>query len=124
MRHTKIVLCMAAIAVCLLISIACEQDWLGGGYVRSSDRSKTFEPGIEGMVRWLDTPVPKSPSYSPGFVIGSAYSGWRSPVLLIGSAWSTPYYSYYYPYTSQSYWHYQYMPYNYWYEVMLNRYGL
>jgi hypothetical protein len=38
-------------------------DWLEGGYVRSSDRS-IVDPGIAGMVRWLDTPVPNFPWYS------------------------------------------------------------
>jgi hypothetical protein len=33
------------------------QDGLEGGYVRSSDRSQA-DPGIDGMVQWLDQPVP------------------------------------------------------------------
>jgi hypothetical protein len=39
-------------------------DWLEGGYVRSFDRSMMIDPGIAGMVRWLDTPVPSFPWYS------------------------------------------------------------
>jgi hypothetical protein len=39
-------------------------DWLEGGYVRSLDRSMLMDPGIAGMVRWLDTPVPSYPWYS------------------------------------------------------------
>jgi hypothetical protein len=38
-------------------------DWLEGGYVRSSDRSMV-DPGIAGMVHWLDTPVPNLPWYT------------------------------------------------------------
>ena len=64
MSYAKDLLCMAALAVCLLISIACGQDMLEGGYVRSYDSSMTFEPGIAGMVQWLDAPVPSFPWYS------------------------------------------------------------
>jgi len=38
-------------------------DWLEGGYVRSSDRS-IVDPGIAGMLQWLDQPVPNFPWYS------------------------------------------------------------
>jgi hypothetical protein len=38
-------------------------DWLEGGYVRSLDRSMLMDPGIAGMVRWLDMPVPSYPWY-------------------------------------------------------------
>ena len=40
------------------------RDWLEGGYVRSLDRSRLMDPGIAGMVRWLDAPVPSYPWYS------------------------------------------------------------
>ena len=40
------------------------KDWLEGGYVRSLDRSRLMDPGIAGMVRWLDAPVPSYPWYS------------------------------------------------------------
>ena len=126
MRNAKIVLCMAALAVCLLIGVTFGQGWLGGGYAGGYDRSMMFEPGTSEMVRWLDAPVPYYPWYSPGLAIGSIYSGSRGPGLTIGSAysglrgpgltigsvyrWSTPYYGYYYPYK----WDYpNYMPYNY-----------
>ena len=46
-------------------------DWLEGGYVRSFDRSMMMDPGIAGMVRWLDQPVPNFPWYTTG---GSFYS--------------------------------------------------
>ncbi|MGV8126142.1 MAG: hypothetical protein ACP5PV_02900 [Methanothrix sp.] len=36
------------------------RDWLEGGYVRSLDRSRLMDPGIAGMVRWLDAPVPST----------------------------------------------------------------
>lgn len=40
------------------------RDWLEGGYVKSLDRSMLMDPGIAGMVRWLDAPVPSFPWYS------------------------------------------------------------
>jgi len=39
------------------------QDWLEGGYVRSHDRSM-MDPGIAGMLQWLDAPVSSFPWYS------------------------------------------------------------
>ena len=39
------------------------KDWLEGGYVRSLDRYRLMDPGIAGMVRWLDAPVPSYPWY-------------------------------------------------------------
>jgi len=39
------------------------KDWLEGGYVKSLDRSRLMDPGIAGMVRWLDAPVPSYPWY-------------------------------------------------------------
>lgn len=52
---------MAVLAVILAVGTAVEEDdYLVGGYVASSDRSGGFEPGISGMVRWLDLPVPGS----------------------------------------------------------------
>ena len=39
------------------------RDWLEGGYVRSHDRSM-MDPGIAGMLRWLDAPVSNFPWYS------------------------------------------------------------
>jgi hypothetical protein len=66
---SKILLCMTTFAVCLLIGIACGQDYLEGGYVGSS-RSMA-DQGIAGMVHWLDTPVPNLPWYTTD---GSFYS--------------------------------------------------
>jgi hypothetical protein len=63
MKYSKTLLCVAALAACLLISIACGQDYLEGGYVRSSD-SSMVDPGIASMVHWLDTPVPSFPWYA------------------------------------------------------------
>ncbi|MCK9564882.1 MAG: hypothetical protein M0Q43_02390 [Methanothrix sp.] len=57
MKYSRILLCMTALAACLLIGIACGEDYLGGGYVRSSDRSMMMDKGIAGMVQWLDLPV-------------------------------------------------------------------
>ena len=63
MRCNRILLCMAALAACLLMGIACGQDDLEGGYARSQDRSM-MDPGIASMLQWLDTPVPNLPWYS------------------------------------------------------------
>ncbi|MCK9567040.1 MAG: hypothetical protein M0Q43_13455 [Methanothrix sp.] len=60
MKSSRILLYLTALATCLLIGIACGEDYLGGGYVRSSDRSMMMDPGISGMVQWLDLPVPGS----------------------------------------------------------------
>jgi hypothetical protein len=35
MTTKKIFLFLSAVALCLLIGIACSEDWLGGGYVGS-----------------------------------------------------------------------------------------
>jgi hypothetical protein len=32
-------------------------DWLEGAYVTPIDRASLMDPGIAGMVRWLDSPV-------------------------------------------------------------------
>jgi hypothetical protein len=39
MKYIKIMQCITALAACLLISIACGQEWLEGGYVGRSDGS-------------------------------------------------------------------------------------
>jgi hypothetical protein len=52
--------CMAALAACLLIGIAWGEDYLEGGYVSSYDRTSMMDKGIAGMVKWLDLPVPGS----------------------------------------------------------------
>jgi hypothetical protein len=64
MSYKKILFCTMAIAACLLVQIAFGEDYLEGGYVGTSDRWKTMEPGISGMVRWLDMPVTSFPWYS------------------------------------------------------------
>jgi hypothetical protein len=61
MRCSMILLCLTA---SLLIGVAWGQDYLSGGYVSSFDRSTMMDPGIAGMVRWLDAPVPSFPWYS------------------------------------------------------------
>jgi hypothetical protein len=63
MKYGKILLCMTVLAACLLIGIACGADYLQGGYVSSHDRSM-MDPGIAGMLRWLDAPVSNLPWYS------------------------------------------------------------
>jgi hypothetical protein len=60
MKYSRILLCMTALAACLLVGIVGGEDYLGGGYVPSSDRSMMVDKGIAGMVYWLDLPVPGS----------------------------------------------------------------
>ncbi len=56
-KNNVILICMAALAACLLLSTASGQaDFLEGGYVASGDRSMA-DPGISGMLQWLDRPV-------------------------------------------------------------------
>jgi hypothetical protein len=60
-RNFQFFLFMAALAASATAGIAWgEEDYLAGGYVASLDRSGAFEPGISGMVKWLDMPVPYS----------------------------------------------------------------
>ncbi len=68
MKYNKILLCMTALAACLLIGIAFGQDYLGGENV---NYGRTDDPGLAGMLQWLDTPVPNFPWYTTG---GSFYS--------------------------------------------------
>jgi hypothetical protein len=85
MKYSKILLCMMTLVAFLLSGIACAQDYLEGGYVRGSDRSM-MDPGIAGMLQWLDTPVPNFPWYTTG---GSFYSQPYSEVTF------SPYTEYY-----------------------------
>jgi hypothetical protein len=91
MRYKRMLLCTMAIAVCLLAQIAFgQEDYLGGGYVGSSDRWKTMEPGIAGMVRWLDMPVTSYPWYSSDVsfyrqaVPGTTFTPFREYYAVIG----------------------------------------
>jgi len=63
-RDLGFLLCMTALATCLSTGIAWGYDYLEGGYVSSYDssydRSRTADPGIAGMVKWLDLPVASS----------------------------------------------------------------
>ncbi len=63
-------LCIKVFALCLLIGNAWGQDWLEGGYV-GSVRSN-YDPGLAGMLQWLDTPVPTFSWYRTG---GAFYPG-------------------------------------------------
>ena len=50
-------ICIAGLIACLLAGFASgEGDFLQGGYVGSGDRSMA-DPGISGMLQWLDRPV-------------------------------------------------------------------
>ena len=64
MKYGQILMCITALAACPLIGIAWGEDYLEGGYVRSSDRSMMMDSGIAGMVQWLDAPVASFPWYS------------------------------------------------------------
>lgn len=60
-KNHPFLLFMAALAAFMAIGTAWgEEDFLAGGYVASLDRSDFFEPGISGMVKWMDLPVPVS----------------------------------------------------------------
>ena len=67
--NSKILLCMMTLVAFLLSGIAYGQDYLEGGYVSSSRTSA--DPGLAGMLQWLDTPVPNFPWYTAS---GSFYS--------------------------------------------------
>jgi hypothetical protein len=60
MNYSKALMIMATLALCLPIGLAWGEDYLGGGYVGSYDRSAMIDEGISGMVAWLDLPVPGS----------------------------------------------------------------
>jgi len=60
-KNHRILLFMAVLAALIAIGTAWGQDdYLAVGYAASLDRSDFFEPGISGMVKWLDLPVPVS----------------------------------------------------------------
>ena len=84
MKYSKILLCMAVL-VCLAV-VAFAQDPLGTGSSGNSMGSRgdwispnmgqvytrtNSDPGLAGMLQWLDTPVPYFPWYTTG---GSFYS--------------------------------------------------
>ena len=68
MKNCRILLCITALAACLLIGNAWGEDYLEGGYVRSFDRSMMMDPGIAAMVQWLDAPIPGFPWYSSNLI--------------------------------------------------------
>ncbi len=61
---------LAVFAACLMIGVSYGQDWLEGGYVISS--RGPIDPGIAGMVLWLDQAVPNYRGYTTG---GAIYPG-------------------------------------------------
>lgn len=85
MKFNKILLFAAAFAACLLIGSSFGQDYLTYGDVSSS---RTDDPGLAGMLRWLDQPVPAFPWYTTG---GSFY---RQPY---SETTFSPYKEYYAP---------------------------
>ena len=85
MKYSKILMCMTAL-VCLAFQ-ACAQedplgesasgssmgssgDWISPNMGQVSSRTNS-DPGLAGMLQWLDTPVPNFPWYTTG---GSFYS--------------------------------------------------
>ncbi len=68
MNYSKTLSCMAILAAFLLIGATFGQDYLGGGYV---GYGRTDDPGLAGMLQWLDQPVYSYPWYTAG---GSFYS--------------------------------------------------
>jgi len=60
-KKHKFLLFMATLAAFTAMCTAWgQEDYLAVGYVPSLERSAFFEPGISGMVKWLDMPVPSS----------------------------------------------------------------
>jgi hypothetical protein len=68
MKYSKILICMTVL-VCLAFQAYAQSDYLGGSTIAPSgdwnrpDRSM-IDPGIAGMLQWLDTPVPNYPWYT------------------------------------------------------------
>ena len=84
MKYSKILLCMTVL-VCLAFQACAQSDPLGESSASSTMGSSgdylspnmgqmyrgTSDPGLAGMLQWLDTPVPNFPWYTTG---GSFYS--------------------------------------------------
>lgn len=68
MKCNKILLFAAILAACLLIGSSSGQD---DSALRAVTSSRYDDPGLAGMLRWLDQPVPAFPWYTTG---GSFYS--------------------------------------------------
>lgn len=64
MRYRRIASLITKLAVILLIGIAYGEDYMGSGYIRSSDSSIGEDEWIYGMNQWLDGPVSNIPGYS------------------------------------------------------------
>ena len=88
--NRRFLLYMVGLVLCLSISTTLGYDYLEGGYVRSMDRSSTMEPGIAGMVKWLDLPVPSS-TFSPYREYYTAYTTTISPVASSSLGSPVPY---------------------------------
>ncbi len=91
MKYDKILMYLTVL-VCLAVQASAQSDYLEGGYVKSSSGSSSSmgssadwispnmghvstrtnsDPGLAGMLQWLDAPVPNFPWYTTG---GSFYS--------------------------------------------------
>jgi hypothetical protein len=71
MIYRKTLPYLTVFLLCLLTSIACGQDWLGGGYVGPYVGINPDE-GLAGMLQWLNTPFTNYPWYHTG---GAFYPG-------------------------------------------------
>jgi hypothetical protein len=70
MKYGKNLPYLTVFLLCLLTSIACGQEWLGGGYVSSGGINP--DEGLASMLQWLQTPVTSYPMYHTG---GAFYPG-------------------------------------------------
>lgn len=59
--YNKILPYMTILAAFLLMGVSSSQEYLEGGYV---GYSRPDDPGLAGMIRWLDQPVYSYPWYS------------------------------------------------------------
>lgn len=71
MIYRKILPYLTVLFLCLVTSIACGQEWLGGGYVGPNGGINPDE-GLAGMLQWLNTPFINTPWYHTG---GAYYPG-------------------------------------------------
>ena len=85
-RNLGIIFWLTALAACLSIGIACGYDYLEGGYVQSTEWSATMDPGISGMVKWMDLPVPSS-TFIP---YREYYRATLVPAMAVSSTVSSP----------------------------------
>jgi hypothetical protein len=85
MKYSKILLFMTAL-LCLAFQACAQSDYLGGG-----SSSSNPDMGLNGMLNWLDQPVPSFPWYSSGgafynqAVPGTTFSPYREYYTTTGT---------------------------------------